>query len=120
MKANQDKIHWDKLSRNPNIFDYDYAFLRDRMEVHNEELMRNLYHPDRFTRYLNDGYDILEHEYVSKDNEGVVDAAVGEEVVGVGVGEEVVGVGVGEEVAERKRKEKKGSNNRKSKKQRTR
>ena len=57
LQANQDKINWPRVSLNPSIFQCDYTFYRERMDVHREELMKKVYHPKRLTRYLKLGYD---------------------------------------------------------------
>ena len=60
LEANQDKINssWF-LSSNPSIFQWDYTFYRERMDVHREELMKALYHPRRLKRSLELGYDLF-------------------------------------------------------------
>jgi hypothetical protein len=65
LEKNQDKINWVWLSSNPNIFELDYEKLDDRMNIYKEELMMVVFHPTRFCRYLDIGYDILDDSYIS-------------------------------------------------------
>ena len=61
LKANQDKIDWKYISKNPSIFQCDYTFYRERMDVHREELMKVIFHPKRLKRSLELGYDLFDN-----------------------------------------------------------
>ena len=60
LKKRQDKIDWIEMSANPSIFTFDYFFYKKRMNVHQEELMKQVFHPKRLFHYLNLGYDGFE------------------------------------------------------------
>jgi hypothetical protein len=53
------------ISENKNIFELDLKFLKQKMDIIREELMMKIYHPLRFERYLNMGYDIADEQYIS-------------------------------------------------------
>ena len=55
----QKYIDWYMISRNPSIFQWDYTFYRERMDVHREELMKAVFHPKRLKRSLELGYDLF-------------------------------------------------------------
>jgi len=48
LEQNQDKIHWHQLSKNPSIFELDYDFFHQRMNIIRQELFMKAWHPDRF------------------------------------------------------------------------
>ena len=53
LKANQDKIHWAYVSQNTRvdqIFELDYARMRDNAFVLRDELSEFIFEPDRLTR----------------------------------------------------------------------
>ena len=52
LEANQDKIRWDILSRNPAIIVYDYDQMRTNKLTLNREVIEYCYHPDRVEQYL--------------------------------------------------------------------
>jgi hypothetical protein len=52
------------LSLNPNIFELDLDFFKKKMDIIREELMMKIYHPLRFKRYMNMGYDIGDDIYI--------------------------------------------------------
>ena len=65
LEKNVDKIGWEGLScninaisicKNPNIFGCDYDYYKKRMDIHREELMKNVFHPRRLANYLELGY----------------------------------------------------------------
>ena len=60
LEANQKKIDWSQISTNPSIFQWDYTFYRERMDVHREALMKAVYHPKRLKRSLELGYDLFD------------------------------------------------------------
>jgi hypothetical protein len=60
LKNNKDKINWNFLSLNQNIFEIDYDYLRDRLKnSFGEELMMNRFHPSNFEKWSNWGFDIF-------------------------------------------------------------
>ena len=58
LENNLDKVDWYELSRNINIFDYDYDKMKEKTSVFKEELIAKVFHPTRFIRYLELGYDM--------------------------------------------------------------
>ena len=48
------------FSKNPAIFQCDYTFYRERMDVHREELIKAVFHPKRLKRSLELGYDLFD------------------------------------------------------------
>ena len=60
LEQNQDKIDWLELSKNPNIFCCNYDYYKKRMDIHREELMKNVFHPRRLAYYLELGYDMFD------------------------------------------------------------
>ncbi len=48
LEQNIDKINWEGFSQNPSIFELDYDFLFQRMNIIRQELMVKTWHPDRF------------------------------------------------------------------------
>ena len=53
LEQNEDKIHWGNFSKNPNIFQYDYQAIKDRMYNSGlcEELMTVMFHPDNTRKF---------------------------------------------------------------------
>jgi hypothetical protein len=47
LKQNKDKIDWSYLSKNPNIFTYDYKKMKENMKNSGnaEELMSFIFYP---------------------------------------------------------------------------
>jgi uncharacterized protein YicC (UPF0701 family) len=64
LEKNLDKVNWNSLSENRNIFELDLIFLKQRMDIIREELMIKVYHPLRFKKYLDIGYDIADDQYI--------------------------------------------------------
>ena len=60
LEKNQDKISWGNLSRNEGIYEINYKFLKERMDIIREDLMKAVYHPKRFEYYLDLGYNIFD------------------------------------------------------------
>jgi hypothetical protein len=58
LEKNIDKINWSRLSRNPNIFTYDYKQMKENKKYLHEELISIVFHPSRISYYLSLGYDI--------------------------------------------------------------
>ncbi len=51
LEKNQDKINWRFLSSNQEIFELDYDFFHQRMNIIREELIEKTWHPDRFEKW---------------------------------------------------------------------
>ena len=51
LKENPDKIDWIELSRNPNIFTYDYEKMRENMLLFKEDLMKERFHPRNLRKF---------------------------------------------------------------------
>ncbi len=47
----KDRIDWRTFSKNPAIFELDYDFFRERMNLIREELMEKAWHPSRFQKW---------------------------------------------------------------------
>lgn len=61
LENNQDKItDWFYLSKNSNIFTYNYELLEKRISCFKEELIANVNHPRRIKKLLNSGLSIEE------------------------------------------------------------
>ena len=58
LEKNLDKINLIYLSINPNIFEFDYGFLKGRMDIIREELMMKAWHPSRVMKWLEVGLDM--------------------------------------------------------------
>ena len=59
-KQIEQRFFWLPLCTNPSIFQFDYTFYRERMNVHREELMKAAFHPKRLKRSLELGYDLFD------------------------------------------------------------
>jgi hypothetical protein len=60
LEKNQDKINWDSLSYNSEIFDYSYEYLEERCNIYKEELIQKAMNPKKLQRYIDEGYDMEE------------------------------------------------------------
>ena len=60
LEKNQDKIYWCALCRNEGIYEINYKFLKERMDIIREDLMKAVYHPKRLEYYLGLGYDTFD------------------------------------------------------------
>ena len=60
LENNQHKIDWSKLSQNKGTYELNYKFLKERMDIIREDLMKAVYHPKRLGYYLELGYDIFD------------------------------------------------------------
>ena len=61
LERNIDKINWSKLSYNKGVNKLNYQWLKDRMDMIREDLMKAVYHPRRFEYYLEHyDYDIFD------------------------------------------------------------
>ena len=60
LENNLDKIDWSKLSQNKGTYELNYKFLKERMDIIREDLMKAVYHPKRLGYYLELGYDIFD------------------------------------------------------------
>jgi hypothetical protein len=64
LEKNQDKINYNNLSLNKNIFEINYLFLKKRIEIFKEELIQKCFHPSKLIYYLEKyNYDIGSDEY---------------------------------------------------------
>jgi len=53
------------MSENPCIFEIDYIKLKQRIDIFKEDLIKNVYHPNKLLYYLNKyNYDIGDDEYI--------------------------------------------------------
>ena len=58
LEKNVGSINWHPFSKNPHIFEYDYAFLHERMwKTFGEELMQVRFHPRNLSKFSDWGYD---------------------------------------------------------------
>ena len=57
LKENQDKIYWSQLSRNPNIFTYDYEKMRENCLLFKEDLMKERFHPRNLYKFGSWGHN---------------------------------------------------------------
>ena len=58
LEKNVGIINWHPFSKNPHIFEYDYAFLHERMwKTFGEELMQVRFHPRNLSKFSDWGYD---------------------------------------------------------------
>jgi hypothetical protein len=61
LRENIENIDWRSFSMNPTIYDYDYAGMKQNMNVLREELMMKAWHPSRVFQWIdNDCDSILE------------------------------------------------------------
>jgi hypothetical protein len=59
LEQNIDKIDWNFLTGNPNIFELDYIKMSEnKIKIILEELMKNVWHSKRIIRYLELGRDL--------------------------------------------------------------
>lgn len=60
IKANKHEkdIYWPFVRRNPNIFTYDYERIKWKNAQLHEDLMKELYKPERIAKFLQNGHDI--------------------------------------------------------------
>jgi hypothetical protein len=57
------KINWNSFLMNENLLELDLFSLKKKMDLIREELMMKVFHPDRFKKYMEIGYDICNDEY---------------------------------------------------------
>jgi hypothetical protein len=60
LEKNQDKIDWNSISFNSEIFDYSYEYLEERCSIYKEELIAIALHPSRIEEYLKQGIPLDE------------------------------------------------------------
>ena len=61
LEKNLHKIDWRNLCRNKGVNELNYQWLKDRMDIIREDLMKAVYHPRRLEYYLEHyDYDIFE------------------------------------------------------------
>ena len=59
---NQDKIQWGMLSSNLGINKLNYQWLKERMDIIREDLMKAVFHPRRLEYYLeHHDYNIFDY-----------------------------------------------------------
>jgi hypothetical protein len=67
LEKNMDKMTtecWSQLSRNPNIFTYDYQAMKDRM-FHGgikEDLMKDRFHPTNIHKFKGWGFEAYDDD----------------------------------------------------------
>ena len=60
---------WYILSENPAIFEPDYSFLSNNIQMFQEELISTVYHPQKMIYFLEKyNYDIGDEDYLEKDS----------------------------------------------------
>ena len=60
---NQDEIDWQRLSVNDGIWEINYVFLKERMDILREDLIKTVFHPKRLYYFLTVyDYDIFDFE----------------------------------------------------------
>jgi hypothetical protein len=60
LEKNLDKVDWRQLSENPNIFEYDYVAMKNRIYKKGgiaEDLMKNRFNPMNMSRWVKWGHD---------------------------------------------------------------
>ena len=61
LEKNTDKIDWSNLCCNKGVNELNYQWLKDRMDIIREDLMKSVYHPRRLEYYLEHyEYDIFD------------------------------------------------------------
>ena len=61
LEKNLDKINWSNLCCNKGVNELNYQWLKDRMDIIREDLMKAVYHPKRLEYYLEYyDYDIFD------------------------------------------------------------
>ena len=61
LEKNLDKIDWSNLCCNEGVNELNYQWLKDRMDIIREDLMKSVYHPRRLEYYLEHyEYDIFD------------------------------------------------------------
>ena len=60
LEANQDRINWATLSENTNIFTYDYEKMKKNCNIYKEELIAYVFHPSRLFKNVSEDTDIDE------------------------------------------------------------
>ena len=64
LEDNLDKIHWRLLSLNKGRMEINYLYLKERMDILREDLMKIVFHPSRLEYYLSVfDYNIFEDAY---------------------------------------------------------
>ena len=63
LQKNQNKIDWQRLSVNNGIWEINYVFLKERMDILREDLIKTVFHPKKFCYFLTVyNYDIFDFE----------------------------------------------------------
>ncbi len=60
LEKNKDKIDWTCMCRNPAIFELDYEFFFNRMNIIRKELIEKTWHPNRFKEWCLDIDEVKE------------------------------------------------------------
>ena len=60
LEQNKSNIDWRLISRNPAIFELDYDFFHERMNIIRHELMKKTWHPDRFREWCLNEEELIE------------------------------------------------------------
>ena len=55
-----EKINWYDLSKNPNIFTYDYEAMREKCLIFKEDLIKNRFHPRNLNKFKDWGIEEFE------------------------------------------------------------
>jgi hypothetical protein len=66
LEKNLDKVDWEELSENPNIFVYDYEAMKIAMYKEGgflEELMANRFHPNNMGMWKGWGFECMWKEW---------------------------------------------------------
>jgi hypothetical protein len=65
LEQNQDRINWNKFSRNPAIFTYDYARIKEEHSELTRDIIEYVNSPRRLQRWLtNENNTIEEFHYL--------------------------------------------------------
>ena len=63
LEKNQDEIDWQRLSVNDGIWEINYVFLKERMDILQEDLIKTVFHPKRLYYFLTVyDYEIFDFE----------------------------------------------------------
>ena len=68
LEKNTDKIDWYALSWNTSIFNINYKFMKERMNIIKEELIMKSMHPSRLERFLEMGGEIDDFQRKQENN----------------------------------------------------
>ena len=57
LKHNQDKIYWERLSKNTNMIEYDYYRMKKTRCKLTKELMEFMFHPKNIRKWKSWGFE---------------------------------------------------------------